>query len=84
MFLSVQLELKKGNFELTNQKSLMVIKYMEPSNETSFFEITIRLARINVVNSVFVLLIFVFFHSYQFILATTISVPVFFHFGIMI
>ena len=36
-FPSVQLESKKGHFELTNKELLMIIKYMELSNQTSIF-----------------------------------------------
>ena len=37
VFPSVHLESKKGHFELTNEELLMIIKYMELSNQTSFF-----------------------------------------------
>ena len=37
VFLSVQLESKKGHFELTNEELLMITKYMELSNQTSLF-----------------------------------------------
>ena len=36
VFLSEQLELKKGHFELINEEVLMIIKYMELSNRTLF------------------------------------------------
>ena len=37
MFLSVQLELKEGHFELTDEESSMITKYMELSNQASLF-----------------------------------------------
>ena len=37
MFPSVQLESKKGYFEITHEELLMIIKYMELSNQTSLF-----------------------------------------------
>ena len=36
VFASVQLELKKGHFELTYEELQMIIKYVEPSNQTLF------------------------------------------------
>ena len=68
---------KNGHFELTNEELLMIIKYMELSNQTVLWQ-TILVACIHVLNFVFLSLIFVFFLSYQFIPVTTILAPVFY------
>ena len=82
-FPSVQLEFKKGHFELTNEEWLVIIKYMELSIQTLFWQ-TILLAYVHVLDLVLFSLIFVFFLSYQLIPASTISVPVSYHLSIMV
>ena len=37
LFLTVETELKKRHFEITDEELLMIIKYMELSNKTSLF-----------------------------------------------
>ena len=82
VFPPMQLESKKGHFGLTNEELLMIIKYM--NYQTSLFWQTILVARIHILNLVFLSLIFVFFLYYQFIVAITISILVFSLLGIMI
>ena len=80
---SMQLELKKGHFKLNNEELLMLIKHMNYQIKHHYFD-TILPARIHVHKSVFLSLIFMFFLSYQFIVTTTISIPLFSYLGIMI
>ena len=37
LFLTVETELKKRHFEITDEELLIIIKYMELSNKTSLF-----------------------------------------------
>ena len=53
----------------------MIIKHM--NYQIKHYFDTILLARIHVHKSVFLSLIFMFFLSYQFIVKTTISIPLF-------
>ena len=62
-FPSVKLELKKRHFELTNEELLMIIKYMELSNQTFWQTLYLQLV-FPVLNLVFFSLIFLFFLFY--------------------
>ena len=88
VFPSVQLELKKGRFELANEELLMIsliIGSIESNiilrNNTCIVHLYTCIARIDVLNLVFLSLTFVLFLSCQFISETTISVLVFYQLG---
>ena len=77
VFPSVQLASKK-DFKFSNEELLMII-YGTIESNIIIFTNTIIAAQIHVLN-----LVSLCSSSYQFTPATTISVPVFYHLGIMI
>ena len=79
----MQLELKKGQFELTNGEFLMILNIWTIESNIIILTNTILAVHIHLLNSLFLSLIFVFFLPYQFILTTAISVLVFSHLVIM-